>query len=63
MNPDFAFIAYKRASGSCDKQLVEVTNKHGSFKDQARHCVEGQDSKFWEMIVNEDNEHKRSSCK
>ena len=48
MNQHFTFIAYKHASGSCDKQLVELTNKHGFFQDidQARYCVERQDSEL-----------------
>lgn len=31
-NPDLAFIAYKRAWGSCDTELVEVTNKHYLYR-------------------------------
>ena len=59
-DPRFAFIAHKRACGSWDKQLVEVTNEHGFFEDQARYCVERQDSELWEMVLKEGNERRRS---
>lgn len=39
-NPDLAFIAYKRAWGSCDYELVEVTNKNYLYRLQARYLVE-----------------------
>ena len=35
-DPHLAFIAYKRAWGPCDTQLVELTNKNGLFRLQAR---------------------------
>ena len=31
-NPDLAFTAYKRAWGSCDDELIEVTNKNYLFR-------------------------------
>jgi len=59
-DPHMAFLCYKRAWGKCDKQLVEITNKHGFFKDQARYCVERQDADLWGMVLAEENEHRRS---
>ena len=59
-HPHLAFIAYKRAWGLCDKELVAVTNKHGFYSDQARYCVERQDSELWELVLAEDNENRRS---
>uniref|UniRef100_A0A6A7FZ08 Clathrin heavy chain n=1 Tax=Hirondellea gigas TaxID=1518452 RepID=A0A6A7FZ08_9CRUS len=58
-DPHLSFIAYKRAWGECDKELVEVTNKHGFFKDQARYLVERQDESLWETVLNENNEFRR----
>eukprot|EP01084_Bolivina_argentea_P138014 243054_1 len=55
-----AFITYKRAWGKCDKQLVELTNKHGFFKDQAQYCVERRDSDLWSVVLDSENEHRRS---
>jgi clathrin heavy chain len=35
-DPHLAYTAYKRAWGSCDEELVEVTNKNGLFRMQVR---------------------------
>jgi len=59
-DPHMSFLCYKRAGGACDKELVEITNKHGFFKDQARYCVERQDTELWNLVLSEENEHRRS---
>eukprot|EP01083_Nonionella_stella_P182989 659971_1 len=59
-DPHMAFICYKKAWGKCDAQLVSITNKHGFFKDQARYCVERQDEELWNLVLAEENEHRRS---
>jgi clathrin heavy chain len=57
-DPHLAFIAYKR--GLCDDELVDVTNRHGLFKQQARYLVERQDLDLWAKVLNEEtNEHRR----
>jgi len=56
-DPHLAFIAYKR--GMCDAELVDVTNRHGLFKQQARYLVERQDLDLWETVLTEENEHRR----
>lgn len=56
-DPYLAFLAYKR--GNCDAELLEVTNKNGLFKHQARYLVERQDAELWAMVLNEENEFKR----
>jgi len=56
-DPYLAFLAYKR--GKCDAELLEVTNKNGLFKHQARYLVERQDAELWAMVLNEENEFKR----
>lgn len=58
-DPHLAFVAYKRAGGPCDDQLIAVTNKNGFFKDQARYLVERQDEALWDQVLSEDNEFKR----
>lgn len=58
-DPHLAFIAYKRAQGSCDKELIAVTNKNGFFKDQARYLVERQNLDLWASVLAEQNEHRR----
>ncbi|ETO07765.1 clathrin heavy chain, partial [Reticulomyxa filosa] len=44
----------------CDKELVNITNKHEFFKDQARYCVERQDPDLWVLVLAEQNEQRRS---
>ena len=56
-DPHLAFIAYKR--GLCDAELVDVTNRHGLFKQQARYLVERQDLDLWATVLQEDNENRR----
>jgi clathrin heavy chain len=56
-DPQLAFVCYKR--GSCDAELIDVTNRHGLFKQQARYLVERQDLELWATVLTEDNEHKR----
>jgi len=58
-DPHLAFIAYKRAWGTCDNELIEVTNKHGFFKDQARYLVERQDLDLWARVLTEENQYRR----
>jgi clathrin heavy chain len=59
-DPHLAFIAYRRAAGSCDKQLIDITNRHGFYKDQARYCVQRMDKDLWVLVLAEDNSHRRS---
>ena len=40
LDPSLAFIAYNRAGGACDQDLIRVTTANGLFKDQARYLVE-----------------------
>ena len=48
-DPHLAFLAYKR--GMCDDELVDVTNRHGLFKQQARYLVERQDLELWAKVL------------
>jgi len=59
LDPYLAFLAYKRAWGECDDELIEVTNANELFKDQARYCVERQDMALWERVLSSDNPHRR----
>jgi len=59
-DPHLAYTAYKRAWGSCDEQLVDVTNRNGLFKMQARYLVERQSADLWEYVLNPDNEFRRN---
>jgi len=59
-DPHLAYTAYKRAWGSCDEQLVEVTNRNGLFRLQARYLVERQSADLWALALNPENKYRRS---
>mmetsp|Transcript_15803 Transcript_15803/g.20869 ORF Transcript_15803/g.20869 Transcript_15803/m.20869 type:complete len:1733 (+) Transcript_15803:212-5410(+) len=54
LDPSLAFIAYKRAGGACDDELLRVTSDNGLFKDQARYLVEKQDMDLWGKVLNKE---------
>ncbi|KAK8792774.1 hypothetical protein WA158_004938 [Blastocystis sp. Blastoise] len=58
LDPYLAYLAYRRANGGCDDDLIRVTNENGLFKDQARYLVERQDEALWTKVLNEENEFK-----
>ena len=59
-NADLAFIAYRRAWGSCDDELIEVSNKNYLYRLQAKYLVERKDEELWSKVLNQDNEHKQA---
>merc|ERR1719163_2598005 len=59
-DPHLAYTAYKRAWGSCDEQLVDVTNRNGLLRLQARYLVERQSPELWNMALAPDNQHRRN---
>ena len=50
LDPFLAYLAYRRAWGKCDDDLIRVTNTHSLFKDQARYLVERQDMELWGKV-------------
>ena len=58
LDPFLAYLAYRRAWGKCDDDLIRVTNTHSLFKDQARYLVERQDMELWGKVLTTENEHK-----
>jgi len=59
-NPDLAFIAYKRAWGECDDELIEVTNKNYLYRMQAKYLVERQNEELWGKVLDPANTHRAS---
>ncbi|KAL8442304.1 hypothetical protein Emag_006547 [Eimeria magna] len=59
-DPHLAFTAYKRAWGPCDRQLVELTNRNGLFRLQARYLVERQCAELWAYVLRPENTYRRS---
>ena len=58
LDPSLAFIAYKRAGGACDQDLIRVTTANGLFKDQARYLVEKQDLELWATVLTPPDEEQ-----
>mmetsp|Transcript_28677 Transcript_28677/g.48179 ORF Transcript_28677/g.48179 Transcript_28677/m.48179 type:complete len:1757 (+) Transcript_28677:68-5338(+) len=56
-DPHLSYIAYKR--GLCDYELVDVTNKNGLFKQQARYLVERQNPELFAFVLSDDNIYRR----
>lgn len=54
-NPDLAFVAYKRGWGSCDEELIRVTNTNLLFRKQARYLVERQSTDLWGTVLDPEN--------
>jgi clathrin heavy chain len=52
-----AYVAYKR--GKCHDQLIDVTNRHGLHKHQAKYLVEQQDNNLWGKVLSPSNEYRR----
>jgi clathrin heavy chain len=59
-DPHLAYTAYKRAWGTCDEQLVEVTDKNGLFRLQARYLVERQSADLWTKVLLPGNQYRRN---
>ncbi len=59
LDPHLSFIAYKRAWGKCDEELLELTNENELFKDQARYLVERRDPELWARVLNAENTHRQ----
>ena len=59
LDPFLAYLAYRRANGSCDEELIDVTNRNGLWKDQARYLVERMDLALWDRVLKDENPHRR----
>jgi len=59
LDPYLAFLAYKRANGKCDQELLKLTNEHELFKDQARYLVQKQDMDLWASVLSQANPYRR----
>lgn len=58
-DPHLAVTAYKRTWGSCDQELVRVTNNNALFRLQARYLVERQDRELWASVLAQDNPYRK----
>lgn len=51
LDPQLAFIAYKKGAGECDEQLIKVCHDHGLYRDLAKYLVERQDLELWAKVL------------
>jgi len=51
LDPQLAFIAYKKGAGECDEQLIKVSHEHGLYRDLAKYMVERQDLELWAKVL------------
>mmetsp|Transcript_32005 Transcript_32005/g.47250 ORF Transcript_32005/g.47250 Transcript_32005/m.47250 type:complete len:1732 (+) Transcript_32005:118-5313(+) len=56
LDPQLAFIAYKKGAGECDDQLIQVSHTHGLYRDLAKYLVERQDLDLWAKVLNKETE-------
>jgi len=56
LDPQLAFIAYKKGAGECDEQLILVSLTHGLYRDLAKYLVERQDLELWAKVLNKETE-------
>jgi clathrin heavy chain len=54
LDPQLAFIAYKKGAGECDDDLIKVCHSHGLFRDLAKYLVERQDLELWAKVLNKE---------
>jgi clathrin heavy chain len=58
LDPYLSYLAYKRAWGACDEELIAMTTRNSLFKDQARYLVERQSMELWATVLTDENEFK-----
>ena len=59
-DPHLALIAYKRDMSSCDYEIIELTNKQGLYRFQAKYLIERQSEQLWAMVLSgEDSQTHR----
>jgi len=56
-DPYLAAIAYEK--GSCDYELIDLTNANSMFKQQSRYLVKRRDFELWGHVLNPENVHRR----
>jgi len=56
LDPQLAFIAYKKGAGDCDDELIKISKTHGLYRDLAKYLVERQDLELWAKVLNKEEE-------
>ena len=50
-DPQLALLAYKKAGGSCDDELINLTNKNAMYRAQAQYLVESLNQDLWKVYT------------
>lgn len=50
-DPYLAYIAYRKAWGQCDDEIIQVTYKNDLYRLLARYLVERQDLELWNKVL------------
>lgn len=58
-DPHLAVIAYRRANGKCDDELIALTNKNAMYRAQAQYLVESCNPDLWKKVLDANNDHKK----
>lgn len=56
-DPMLAFTAFRR--GNCDEEVLQLTNDHSLFREQAAYAVDRADKELWAKIFDEGNPYRR----
>lgn len=59
-DPHLAYTAYKRDLGTCDQEIIELTNKNNLYRLQAHYLVERQNKELWAQVLKTDNTHRHA---
>ncbi|EEA05514.1 clathrin heavy chain 1, putative [Cryptosporidium muris RN66] len=54
-DPYLAYIAYRKAWGLCDDEIIQVTYKNDLYRLLARYLVERQDLSLWSKVLGSGN--------
>ena len=57
-DPHLAYTAYKRDMGTCDQEIIELTNKNNLYRLQAQYLVNRQNKELWTQVLKPDNPHR-----
>ena len=59
-DPQLALIAYQKAAGQCDEELINLTNKNAMYRAQAQYLVASLNPDLWKKVLSEDTDHKKA---
>lgn len=56
-----AFLAYSTSAGTCDDEIIAISNKASLMKQLAKYLIKRRDQALWSKVLSNDNaEHRRA---